>query len=108
MIHISGTLVSIDPLFQSPSELFYGVPQRSVLGSILFLIYIIDLILAVKNTRPLACCKLYHRDAQSCSNTTSNEDFFVAFADDTTLGTLGKTEFDIKSNLVVLFVRVFS
>ena len=47
-------------------------------------------------------------NAQSCSNTSSNEDFLVAFADDTTLGTLGKTECDIKSNIVALFERVMS
>ena len=34
---------------------------------------------------------------------SSNEDFLVAFADDTTLGTLGKTECNIKSNLVAIF-----
>ena len=39
---------------------------------------------------------------------SSNEDFLDAFADDTTLGTLGKTECDIKSNLVALFERVIS
>ena len=38
----------------------------------------------------------------------SNEDFLVAFADDTTLGILGKTECDIKSSLVALFERVIS
>ena len=69
------------------------------------MIYVNDLILAVKYTRPLGCCKLCRPDAPSCSNTSSNEDFLVAFTDDTTLGTLGQTECDIKFNLVALFER---
>jgi len=56
----------------------------------------------------LTCCRLCHSDAQSCSNTTSNEDFLVAFADDITLRTLGKTECDIKSNFVAIFERAIS
>ena len=106
--YLSGTLISIDPLFWSPSEVYYGILQGSVLGLILFLTYVNDLISAVKNTRPLACCKLCHPDYRSCSNTTSNKDFLVAFADDTTLRTLGRTEYDIKSNLVAIFERVIS
>ena len=60
----------------------------------------------VKNNRHLACCKVCRPDFRPCSNTASNDDFLDAFADDTTIRTLAKTKFDMKSNLVAIFERV--
>ena len=106
-------VVTSEPICDSPEsktlpEQFWSISQEPVLCLVLFLIYVNDLISAVKNTKPVACFKLCHPDVRSCSNTTSNEDFLVAFADDTTVVTLGKTECDIKSNLVAIFERVIS
>ena len=59
--------------------------------------YFNDLISVVMNNRHLVCCKLFYRDVPSCSDATSNADFIVTYADNSTLGTLEKTEYDIRA-----------
>ena len=69
--------VSIDGFNSSEAILKHGVPQGSVLGPLLFLIYINDLNQAIKN------CLTYH------------------FADDTNLLRIGKSAKKSKSKLIL-------
>ena len=81
-IYLFSRLISIDTL--SGSLLTCIMPSLRDL----FLIYVNGLISPAKNTWPLESCKLFHPDASTCSNATFNEDFIVAFADNTILGPL--------------------
>ena len=84
-------------------------PKGSVLGHVLFSIYVNDPFYAVKKKKLINCCRLCHPKpsaAHSDNYNSPSSDVLVCFADDNTLGTSGNSESELRLNSEDLFERV--
>ena len=96
--YLSGRTISVGSLSHFSSEVEFGIPQWSVLGTYLFLIYVNDLIIAVRNRNlqsVVAYVILNLSMLQKNPSFSQDKETPVALADDSAIGTTVGTESNI-------------
>ena len=87
----SDRVISVDLHFSNSFGIQFNVPQGSVTGLMLFLIYVNNLINVIKNLKPtIFCCLCQPASVTNYDRSSSLPDALIAFADDSTLGKAGR------------------
>ena len=89
--------IYVDPLFHSPSQVEFGIPQGSVLRSALFLFMLMILFLWLQANKKAYCRLSYPESfhANKCRSPSTRGNVLVAIADGSTIGSAVRTEQEI-------------